>query len=362
MRRIQPPSVQDIQEIVSAESDLVPTGGGSKSALSSTANGANILDMSKITGIIEYVPDEYTFTAYAGTPVAEVQEVLAKHSQYLPFDPILAGQGATLGGTVAANTAGSGRYRYGGVRDFILGVQFVDGQGRLVKSGGKVVKNAAGFDLSKFMVGSLGRYGVLVSMSFKVFPRPQTSATLLVNYPDLDTALTVTHRLAGAPVEIESLDIIPKADDYQVAIKLGGLAEVLPERVLRIQLFLDEQDFAPFEVLENILDTAYWHDVSEFGWVEDGRQVIKIPILPKMAPSLDEHFGQTPRRYTVGMNIAWLATNEIDSLQSFLTELGLVGQRIIGPPGRPYLGVRRGMALALRVKQALDPESKFLEA
>ena len=114
---------------------------------------------------------EFTFTALAGTPVREIAAALAERGQYLPFDPMLREAGATLGGTVAAGLSGPGRFRYGGLRDFILGVRFVDGEGRLLRLGGKVVKNAAGFDLPKFFVGSLGRFGVLAEMTFKVFPK-----------------------------------------------------------------------------------------------------------------------------------------------------------------------------------------------
>src|SRR5207249_11250784 len=131
-----------------------------------------------LRGISEYDPSECTFAALAGTPVREIAAALAERGQYLPFDPVLSEAGATLGGTVAAGLSGPGRFRFGGLRDFILGVRFVDGAGRLLRMGGKVVKNAAGFDLPKFFVGSLGRFGVLAEMTFKVFPRPASALTL----------------------------------------------------------------------------------------------------------------------------------------------------------------------------------------
>jgi glycolate oxidase FAD binding subunit len=96
---------------------------------------------------LAYEPGEFTFTALAGTPVGEVKQLLAEQGQYLPFDPLLVERGATLGGVVAAGTAGPGRYRYGGVRDLLMGVRFVDGLGRLVGGGGQVVKESAGVDV-----------------------------------------------------------------------------------------------------------------------------------------------------------------------------------------------------------------------
>src|SRR5207253_308179 len=137
-----------------------------------------------LRGITEYDPSEFTFTAGAGTPVREIVAALAERGQYLPFDPMLADAGATLGGTVAAGLSGPGRFRFGGLRDFILGVQFVDGEGRVLRMGGKVVKNAAGFDLPKFFVGSVGRFGILTELTFKVFPRPVATRTLRLDAKD----------------------------------------------------------------------------------------------------------------------------------------------------------------------------------
>src|SRR5690606_9356314 len=159
-------------------------GGGSKAGL--VAGDAEVrIDLSALRRLVEYDPGEFTFTAAAATPLREVREMLAAHGQYLPFDPPLADAGATLGGTVAAGRRGPGRLRYGGVRDFLIGIRFVDGRGALVQGGGKVVKNAAGFDLPKLMVGSLGRLGILTELTFKVFPAPPATASLRADFPAL---------------------------------------------------------------------------------------------------------------------------------------------------------------------------------
>src|SRR6266851_2564262 len=154
---IQPTNIDEVQKAVAESARVVVRGAGTKGGLCAPDGDATVLDLSTLSGVLEYEPGEFTFTALAGTPVATVNRLLAEHGQYLPFDPPLVERGATLGGTVAAGLSGSGRYRFGGVRDFIIGVRFVDGQGQLVRGGGKVVKNAAGFDLPKLMVGSLGR-------------------------------------------------------------------------------------------------------------------------------------------------------------------------------------------------------------
>ena len=141
---IQPTTLDEVQAAVAGSAHVVVRGAGTKRGLCAPAGEATVLDVSGLSGVLEYEPGEFTFTALAGTPVAAVNRLLAEHGQYLPFDPLLAEAGATLGGTVAAGLSGSGRYRFGGVRDFILGVRFVDGAGALVRGGGKVVKNAAG--------------------------------------------------------------------------------------------------------------------------------------------------------------------------------------------------------------------------
>ena len=121
--------------------------------------------------------------------------------------------------------SGPGRFRFGGLRDFIFGVQFVDGIGRLLRMGGKVVKNAAGFDLPKFFVGSLGRYGVLTEMTFKVFPRPATQLTLRLDAGDPETAVQIITAAANSRWEVDALDWLP--DQNLIALRLAGPATAL---------------------------------------------------------------------------------------------------------------------------------------
>ncbi|MEO5957967.1 MAG: FAD-binding protein, partial [Opitutaceae bacterium] len=158
---LQPSSVAELTDAVQSATRVIVVGTGTKPRLSAVASDVVRISTAKLRGIVEYEPSEFTFTALAGTPVKEIVAALAERGQYLPFDPLLAQAGATIGGTVAAGLSGPGRFRFGGLRDFILAVQFVDGGGRLLRMGGKVVKNAAGFDLPKFFVGSAGRFGAL---------------------------------------------------------------------------------------------------------------------------------------------------------------------------------------------------------
>ncbi len=368
---LQPKTPEEVQAAVQAQPRLLSRGGGSKSALSTPPDDVPVLDLSALSGVLEYEPGEFTFIALAGTAVAEVQDHLTQHGQYLPFDPLLVGQGATLGGVVAANTSGPGRYRYGGVRDFLLGVQFVDGEGRLVRSGGKVVKNAAGLDLPKLMVGSLGRLGVLTELIFKVFPKPETYATLQVDYHSLQETLEAVHRLVAAPLDLYALDL---ESPGRLWVRIGGLAETLSTQLKRFQDFLTSQtgEIKAMETIEGTAEAALWQEVREFGWVPSGWGVVKVPLTSKRIPALEKLLDAqgARRRYSVGGNLAWVAWPEAEAkstdplfhtLDSILTDLGLAGLVLLGPSGRPYLGIRSGETLARKIKQVLDPTQRFLE-
>lgn len=362
---LQPTTPAEVQTAVKTYPRLLPRGGGSKPALSTPSANVESLDLSGLSGIIEYQPQEFTFTALAGTPLAEVETLLNQQGQYLPFDPILVQHGATLGGAVAAGTSGPGRYRYGGIRDFLLGVQFVDGRGELIRGGGKVVKNAAGFDFPKLMVGSLGRLGVLVELTFKVFPSPATYTTLHLTYNGLHEALTALYRLMCASLDLEALDLEPPGGLW---IRLGGLPEVLPPRLDRLREFLGvDRDVG--EVHEGEEETAFWQQVREFEWLSEGCSLVKIPLTPARIPALEEYFLQTDarRRYSVGGNILWLAWPEsLSALETILTEQNLTGLVLMGPPDparlsqSPWLGRQPGGAFSRRVKGALDPDGRFL--
>lgn len=352
-----------LQDAVRAYDRVTVRGGGSKPALSAARADATQLDLRRLRGILEYEPAEYTFTAYAATPVAEVAAELQTHGQYLPFDPLLAAAGATLGGTVAANLSGSGRYRFGGVRDFILGVRFVDGRGELVRGGGKVVKNAAGFDLPKLLVGSLGRYGVLVELTFKVFPQPPAYTTLLAAYPTLADCLAALFALNTAPLELDALDMQSAEDGWQLVLRLGGLPEALPGRVERLSAFLRRQSACrsvhPLAA-DPAAEAAYWWNVNGCAWRQPGQTLVKIPLAPRQIAALDARIGSTAgRRYSAGGNVAWIGTPDSAQLSATLAALDLVGLQLTGTTDEPILGTRKGLALAQRIKQALDPTQRF---
>ncbi len=340
-------TIPEIQDFIKSQPRVRVRGGGTKPTLSNAAN----LELSQLSGMLEYDPSEYTFTALAGTRVSEIAQILAEHGQHLPFDPPFQTAGATLGGTVAAGLSGSGRQRFGGVRDFVLAVQFIDGLGALVRGGGKVVKNAAGFDLPKMHCGALGAFGVLTELTFKVFPAPKAWASLQLECQNFKTALEVMQKLAGSSFDLECLDIF----DSSVLIRIGGVPEALEARLENLQKFVGIEG----QVIRD--DTEIWRDAREFLWVKEGTALVKIPVTASKIPNLEAKIAAHGRtRYTSSGNLAWLEwTESLENLDATLLELGLSGLVLRGNTARALLGKQVGGVLLERVLNTFDPERKF---
>jgi glycolate oxidase FAD binding subunit len=309
--------------------------------------------------VLEYDPSEFTFTALAGTRLSEVGAHLARHGQYLPFDPPFIETGATLGGTVAAGLSGSGRYHYGSLRDFLIGVLFIDGEGRLMHGGGKVVKNAAGFDFPKLMIGSRGSLGILVELTFKVFPRPKSYATLSQRYPQIEDALQVAAALCGSQVEIDSIDIETGEDGYTVWVRLGGWESSMPARIERLSGIIKDH-----LLLDGSEDEQLWKGVREMSWVPPGWSLVKVPITPGRIPALEAALARKTilRRYIAAGQCAWLALEEApEALQPILSSQNLSGVPLISPAYSPLLGDFSGKPFYQRIKKVLDPTGRFVE-
>ncbi|MCW9029920.1 MAG: glycolate oxidase subunit GlcE, partial [Gammaproteobacteria bacterium] len=142
-----------------------------------SASKTEIIETRIHQGIISYEPSELVITARAGTPLKDIEELLAKNNQMLPFEPPHFGKHATLGGAIATGLSGSRRPFTGSVRDFVLGTKIITGKGDIMSFGGQVMKNVAGYDVSRLMAGALGTLGLLLEISIKVLPRPHTEHT-----------------------------------------------------------------------------------------------------------------------------------------------------------------------------------------
>jgi glycolate oxidase FAD binding subunit len=193
-------------------------GHGSKRAIGRAAQTDLTLDLSGLSGILLYEPDELILSAKAGTPVAEIERALASHNQELAFEPmdcgpLLGGEAGrgTLGGMISANLSGPRRIKAGAVRDYSLGVHAVSGRGEAFKSGGRVVKNVTGYDLSKFVAGSWGTLAVLTDVTIKVLPRAEDTETVLVLGLDDFRAVEAMSAAMGSSCEVSAAAHLPAA-------------------------------------------------------------------------------------------------------------------------------------------------------
>ena len=177
-------------------------GGGSKDFYGQRLHG-ELLDVRPIAGVVDYEPSELVVTVRAGTRLRELQALLAERGQCLPFEPPQFGVGSTIGGAVAAGLSGPARASVGSLRDYVLGVQLVNGKGELLTFGGQVMKNVAGYDVSRLMAGSLGTLGVIVQVSLKVLPVPPAECTLLFELSET-SARQQLNRWGGQPLPLNA--------------------------------------------------------------------------------------------------------------------------------------------------------------
>ena len=191
---------EQIKDATASQTPLAIQGGGSKRFYGRATQGET-LAVDKYRGIIDYTPSELVISARAGTPLAELETRLAEEGQMLPFEPPHFGDHATLGGTIACGLSGPRRPWAGAARDFVLGVNCMSGIGEYLRFGGQVMKNVAGYDLSRTLTGSLGTLAVLLDIHLKVLPRPETSTTLRQSCTATE-ALQRMNRWAGKPVPL----------------------------------------------------------------------------------------------------------------------------------------------------------------
>jgi len=191
-----------VRAAAAAGAALEIRGGGSKAFYGRAPRG-ELLDTRAYRGVVSYEPTELVVTARAGTPLAELEALLAGHGQMLAFEPPHFGPQATVGGCVAAGLSGPRRLAAGALRDFVLGVKILDGRGEVLTFGGQVMKNVAGYDVSRLIAGSLGTLGVLLEVSLKVLPRPLAEASLRFALSEAE-AIDRLNEWGGQPLPISA--------------------------------------------------------------------------------------------------------------------------------------------------------------
>jgi len=376
---------------VSEATPLDVRGTGSKAGFGRPVQAGQVLDLSNLSGITDYDPGELVLTAGPATPMAEIEQALSDANQELAFEPmdlsVLYGSDAgagTLGGVIAANLSGPRRIKAGAARDHFLGFQAVSGRGEVFKSGGKVMKNVTGFDLSKLMAGSFGTLAVMTQVSVKVLPRPEKTRTVLLMGADdakavtaLCDALGSSHEVAGAahlPVAVAArsgVGYVSGAGTSVTAVRVEGPGPSVEHRCNSLRDL-----FAPFgavEELHSMNSAAFWREVRDgasFTGDWQDHQVWRVSVPPTASPTVGQHLrarlgGEV--YYDWGGGLIWFALDA-------RSDAGAADvRRVIKDCGghatlvRASADVRQAVAvfqpqpgplaeLSKRVKEAFDPE------
>ena len=239
-----------VTRIQSAHANGTPLrirGGGSKDFYGGPLQG-ELLEVGGYRGIVDYEPSELVLTARTGTPLAEIETVLRERGQMLAFEPPHFGNTATFGGCIAAGLSGPRRATAGSVRDFVLGVRLLDGKGDDLRFGGQVMKNVAGFDVSRLLTGSLGTLGVLLEISVKVLPVPVAEATLRFEHSAAD-AIALLNEWGGKPLPLS-------ASTWQgglLSVRLSGARAAVDAAVTQLG----------GERLDNNAAADFWNSIRE---------------------------------------------------------------------------------------------------
>jgi len=271
---------------------LFVAGGGSKSFYGNyrqltPQDGHCLLDVTAYQGIVSYYPSELVVTVRAGTPLRALEAALGEHGQMLAFEPPHFGPTATVGGCVAAGLAGPRRMAAGSVRDFVLGARLLDAQGRLLSFGGEVMKNVAGYDVSRLLAGSQGIFGAIMEVSLKVVPRPQQELSLRLAMSEAD-ALARFAAWRALPLPISASCWVPDGADSAMLLRLSGTPPAV--RAARAQLGGD--------VLDEAAAAHWWAALREqtHAFFAAGQPLWRLALPPttppcKLGPSLIEWGG-----------------------------------------------------------------------
>ena len=334
-----------IRAAAAAGTPLNLRGAGSKPFLGRAASGTP-LDLAGHNGIVNYHPKELVITARAGTSLDTVAAALAEHGQALPFEPPRLGHGATLGGTIACGLSGPARPYAGSARDYVLGTRVLTGRGEVLRFGGEVMKNVAGYDISRLMTGAMGTLGVLLEVSLKVLPVAAAERTQALEL-DQATAIATMNAWAGRPLPIAATCWT----SGRLLVRLSGAASAVDQAASQVGG-------------EPVADgDAFWRDqIREQGhpFFAGEAPLWRLSVPPATPPLNLQGMGQTATLVEWGGAQRWVHAN---------LEAGKVRDQIAALGGHATLfrgGTRTGavyhplapalMRLHRNLKRAFDPQ------
>jgi glycolate oxidase FAD binding subunit len=329
VRIVEPQSEEDAAEILRCANEdgasVIPRGGGTKSDWGNPPRRTDVmLSTANLNRVIEHAWADLTVTVEAGCTISDLQRTLAQHGQRLAVDPLWP-EKATVGGVLSTNDTGPLRLRYGGLRDLIIGVTLALSDGTLARSGGKVVKNVAGYDLSKLVTGAFGTLGVITSATFRLHPLPKHTHTVTAAVPDLSAMQHLLTRILDAQLVPAAVQVRVGAGAPQIDVLFEGTEEGIYAQVdrLREMTALTENDAEVFqrfdagakisvlpariaETLEG-LDGYAVIEATGIGWVQS-------PNLAQLREKIESMGGSlTLMRPITGLD-AWGATAGGDAL------------------------------------------------
>ena len=285
----RPGTVAEVEALVahavSAKSSLAIVGGGTRSGLGRPVMTDATMVLSGLSGITLYEPAEMVMSAMAGTSIRDIRAALAAHRQMLPFEPMdhrqlyrTVGE-PTIGGLVSTNASGPRRVIAGSVRDHVLGFQMVTGRAETIRSGGRVMKNVTGLDLPKLLTGAMGTLGVLTEITFKILPRPEQSATLMLRRTEPGPAIDCMTAAMGSPFEVSGAAYRQQTRD--VLLRVEGFADSIAYRIAALTNMLGPAE----AVLEGDASECAWFSISDASALEafPEDEIWRVSVAPSKA-------------------------------------------------------------------------------
>ena len=372
MTRFEPRDARDLSEIISKAvedgSRLAIVGGGSKADFGAPAECTKVC-LGGLSGIVDYDPAELVLTVLAGTPLAEVEALVAAEGQMLAFEPFdhgpVYGQpsgASTIGGVMAASVAGSRRVTAGGARDHLLGFTAISGRGTLFVGGAKVVKNVTGYDLPKLMAGSWGRLAAFTELTIKVLPKPRQTVTLVAEGLDPSTAHVAMARALGSNANISAAAHLSSGSTI---FRIEGFEPSVAARCNALPSLL--RDMCELHPLDEQSADLFWKQASTGSGLA-GSILWRVHLPARKAPDLITRLGEWDIDWAMdwGGGLVWVALDDCACpLRDMAASLGGEATLVRGPVSMradiPAFHPRTSgvMALEKRVRAAFDPAGVF---
>jgi len=373
-------------------------GSNSKNFIGNKLQCAKILDLSKLSGIVEYLPEELYIKVKACTPITEIEEILKKNNQQLAFEPIdfgyiisLKSNKGTAAGYLSCNFSGSRRFKSGSVRDHVLGFRGVNGKGDIIKSGGTVVKNVTGYDLSKLITGSFGTLIALTEITFKVLPTKDSSSTLVIHEDSKEEITKLFNNIQSSSNEISGSAFFPiepnnkkyiqnrekifKFNDLKnegpfLALRMEGSKKSIDERIrdLTIELDLKSKKKSLLDVHQSEL---FWERINNLEIFSNTKNaLVRVVIPPSKCINLMKYLDHSYKYYIdwcgslFWIEISDMSEEKLLSIKNYIIKLGgyltVIKNSENSTPLKDIFTIdETKLNISKKIKESFDPKRIF---